>query len=337
MVASTPPFNGVGYESIRTLTGSQCASTVAVQPDGKIVLGGSSLQVKDGLQAKFETAFAKAIKGTRKEKGSLRYDLNRDAKAPTRYLVYERWKSLKDLEARHANAVHHQPARRAEGHPQRPPRGQGAGPSWGMICSSDFHVEGDLPMHTPSFRAPFWLAVGLAVLLAVPTGAADAKKERDIFDYQAQKEAKDVRKIVFVADTAPHGGRGNHEFLAGANYLARTINANYQNAYAVVHTRNKWPKDLKHADVVIVLLNHGGSKSAGPPTRPGGAVLILDTPKSNKMYANYIDRFVMGTAFDEGVLILDTPKSDKMYANYIDRFLMTAAFDEGVGEAELVQ
>ena len=74
-----------------------------------------------------------------------------------------------------------------------------------------------------------------------------------------------------------------------------------------------------------------------PGRRPGGAVLILDTPKSNKMYANYIDRFVMGTAFDEGVLILDTPKSDKMYANYIDRFLMTAAFDEGVGEAELVQ
>ena len=37
------------------------------------------------------------------------------------------------------------------------------------------------------------------------------------------------------------------------------------------------------------------------------------------------------------VSILDTPKSDKMYANYIDRFVMTAAFDEGVGEAELVQ
>ena len=35
--------------------------------------------------------------------------------------------------------------------------------------------------------------------------------------------------------------------------------------------------------------------------RPGGAVLILDTPKSNKMYANYIDRFLMTAAFDEGV------------------------------------
>ena len=81
------------------------------------------------------------------------------------------------------------------------------------------------------------------------------------------------------------------------------------------------------------------ARTLKPPRNapPGGAVLILDTPKSNKMYANYIDRFVMGTAFEEGVLILDTPKSDKMYANYIDRFLMTAAFDEGVGEAELVQ
>ena len=114
-------------------------------------------------------------------------------------------------------------------------------------------------MFTPNFCAPSWLAAGLALVLAVPAASADDKKERDIFDYQAQKEAKDVRKIVFVADTAPHGGRGNHEFLAGAIYLARTINANYPNAYAVVHTKNKWPKDLKHADVVIVLLNHGGS------------------------------------------------------------------------------
>jgi hypothetical protein len=90
-------------------------------------------------------------------------------------------------------------------------------------------------------------------------GAAADKKERDIFDYAAQKAAKDVTKIVFVADTAPHGPRGNHEFLAGAIYLARTINANYPKAYAVVYTKAKWPKDLKHADTVIVLLNHGGS------------------------------------------------------------------------------
>jgi hypothetical protein len=101
------------------------------------------------------------------------------------------------------------------------------------------------------------LAVGL--LGTGRAAAAENKKERDIFDYAAQQAAKDVKKIVCVADTAPHGGRGNHEFLAAAIYLARTINANYPNAYAVVHTKAKWPKDLKHADAIIVLLNHGGS------------------------------------------------------------------------------
>ena len=98
-----------------------------------------------------------------------------------------------------------------------------------------------------------------ALLLCGGPSMAEEKKERDIFDYEAQKAAKDVKKIVFVADTAPHGARGNHEFLAGAIYLARTINANYPDAYAVVYTIHKWPKDLKHADAVIVLLNHGAS------------------------------------------------------------------------------
>ncbi|MFN4260614.1 MAG: putative quinol monooxygenase [Gemmataceae bacterium] len=56
------------------------------------------LQVKKGTQKQFETAFAKAIEGTRKEKGCIAYDLNRDVKDPTRYIVYERWKTLKDLE-----------------------------------------------------------------------------------------------------------------------------------------------------------------------------------------------------------------------------------------------
>jgi hypothetical protein len=106
-----------------------------------------------------------------------------------------------------------------------------------------------------------WLAaLGLAVaLLPARAAAAEANKERDIFDYAAQKAATGVKKIVFVADTAPHGGRGNHEFLAAAIYLARTINADYPNAYAVVYTKNKWPKDLTGADAVVVLLNHGGS------------------------------------------------------------------------------
>jgi hypothetical protein len=105
------------------------------------------------------------------------------------------------------------------------------------------------------------LALAVAVcLLFGARAAAEEKKDKDIFDYDAQKAAdKDIKKIVFIADTAPHGGRGNHEFLAGAIYLARTINANYPKAYAVVYTKNKWPKDLKHADTVIVLLNHAAA------------------------------------------------------------------------------
>lgn len=105
------------------------------------------------------------------------------------------------------------------------------------------------------------LALGVvACLLLAGSARADEKKERDIFDYEAQKKApKDVKKIVFVADTAPHGDRGNHEFLAAAIYLARAINENYPGAYAVVYTKAKWPKDLTHADTVIVLLNQADS------------------------------------------------------------------------------
>lgn len=95
--------------------------------------------------------------------------------------------------------------------------------------------------------------------LTAAHGGAAEQKARDIFDYAAQKAATGVKKIVFVADTAPHGERGNHEFLAGAIYLARTINAHFADAYAVVYTKDKWPKDLRHADAIIVLLNHGGS------------------------------------------------------------------------------
>jgi hypothetical protein len=114
---------------------------------------------------------------------------------------------------------------------------------------------------SPSRRLPAAFTLALVAALfggSSSWGAAD-KKGRDIFDYAAQKAATGVTKIVFVADTAPHGGRGNHEFLAGAIYLARTINADYPHAYAVVYTKDKWPKDLKGVDAVIVLLNHGGS------------------------------------------------------------------------------
>lgn len=56
------------------------------------------IPVKDGTQARFEAAFSQAIAATRREAGVLTFHLNREATNGTRYLVYERWKSLSDLE-----------------------------------------------------------------------------------------------------------------------------------------------------------------------------------------------------------------------------------------------
>jgi hypothetical protein len=111
-----------------------------------------------------------------------------------------------------------------------------------------------------SFPRPrVWLlAFGTLVLLTATASAGGEKKERDLFDLEAQKAAQGVKKIVFIADRDPHGGRGNHEFIAAAIYLARTINERYPNAYAVVTTKQNFPKDLKHADSIVVLMNHGG-------------------------------------------------------------------------------
>ncbi len=105
-------------------------------------------------------------------------------------------------------------------------------------------------------------AVCVAAIL-VPVGAQE--KERDIFNYVGQKKAgKDVKKIVFIADAGTHGGKGNHEFKAGAVYMARVLNSTYPNAWAVVYSTKSWPKDLDHADAVIVLLNHGGKAATDP-------------------------------------------------------------------------
>ncbi len=57
------------------------------------------VQVKEGAGKQFEAAFAKTVTATRKEKGNLAYDLNRDTQAPSRYMVYEHWKDLAALEA----------------------------------------------------------------------------------------------------------------------------------------------------------------------------------------------------------------------------------------------
>ena len=64
--------------------------------------------------------------------------------------------------------------------------------------------------------------------------------ERDVFDYAGQDAAPaGRRRIVFIAAGGTHGGRGSHEFLAGATYLARRINAEFPNAFAVVYPQDK--------------------------------------------------------------------------------------------------
>jgi hypothetical protein len=89
--------------------------------------------------------------------------------------------------------------------------------------------------------------------------------EKGIFDYDGQAKAPDdTTKIVFIADAGTHGGPGNHEFMAGSMLMARELNAFYPSAWAVVHSSKNWPKDLSHADAVIVGLNHGGRAAEDP-------------------------------------------------------------------------
>jgi putative membrane-bound dehydrogenase-like protein len=108
-------------------------------------------------------------------------------------------------------------------------------------------------------KIPIFLAI--FALFCGPLRAAD----KDVSDYAAQKAAPaGTRRIVFIAATGTHGARGNHEFLAGANYMARRINAVYPNAYAVVYPENHWPQDLTDADAIIVLLNHAGKAASDP-------------------------------------------------------------------------
>ena len=57
-----------------------------------------TVQVKEGAGDRFEAGFAKAVTPTRREKGCLAYELNRDPKTSTNYLLYERWQSLAALE-----------------------------------------------------------------------------------------------------------------------------------------------------------------------------------------------------------------------------------------------
>jgi len=109
------------------------------------------------------------------------------------------------------------------------------------------------------------LSLLVAAVLGLSTSLAPAgEKGRDLYDLEAQKAATGVKKIVLIADRDTHGARGNHEFIAAAVYLARTINERYPDAYAVVCTKQRMPKDLKHADAIIVLMNHGGPAATSP-------------------------------------------------------------------------
>ena len=71
-------------------------------------------EARAGAGPAIEAAFAKAIPPTRKEKGCLAYDLNRDGTNPNRYLVYERWENVAALEA-HQGAAHIAALRKAIG------------------------------------------------------------------------------------------------------------------------------------------------------------------------------------------------------------------------------
>lgn len=109
-----------------------------------------------------------------------------------------------------------------------------------------------------SFRLRALLAAGACALVLNGAASAGEKKDRDIFDYDAQKAADGFKRIIFVADTRPHGPRGNHEFVAASVFLARTLNAHDPKCWGVVTTMQKMQKkpfDMKHADAVVVLMN----------------------------------------------------------------------------------
>jgi hypothetical protein len=89
-------------------------------------------------------------------------------------------------------------------------------------------------------------------------------QDRDVFDDAGQKAAKDVKKIVLIADAGTHGAAGNHEFVAASLILARRLHAAYPNVHAVVHSSKNWPKDLSYADAIVVGLNHGGKAAKDP-------------------------------------------------------------------------
>lgn len=56
-------------------------------------------RVRAGAGARIEKAFAEALRHTAREAGVRAYQLHREASNPDALVVYERWRSLDDLEA----------------------------------------------------------------------------------------------------------------------------------------------------------------------------------------------------------------------------------------------
>jgi autoinducer 2-degrading protein len=86
----------------------------AIQDPSKPFVLIVQIKVKDGTGRKFEAAFAKVAKESRKEKGNRAYDLSRSTKNSNEYLVYERWDNLAALAA-HLKTPHFQEASAAIG------------------------------------------------------------------------------------------------------------------------------------------------------------------------------------------------------------------------------
>lgn len=112
----------------------------------------------------------------------------------------------------------------------------------------------------------------LLAVLAITVTSPGRAAEKDVFNYKAQHDAPaGTKRIVFIAATETHGKPGAHEFMAGGIYFARTINADYPNAFAVVYpvrSRGPWPTDppidVSKADAIIVLLNHSRLAATDP-------------------------------------------------------------------------
>ena len=59
----------------------------------------ADFSVRDGTQQRIASAFADAMQRMAGDPGMLTYEVHRERHAPTRFVVYERWRSLADLDA----------------------------------------------------------------------------------------------------------------------------------------------------------------------------------------------------------------------------------------------